>query len=73
MTLLQDINSPADLRRLKIDQLQEVAEEIRQYILETMPRIGGHTGASLPRLATAARELAHRRPEAVRDSPDAWS
>src|ERR671914_492654 len=47
MTLLQNINSPADLRRLKIDQLQEVAEEIRQYILETMARVGGHTGASL--------------------------
>ena len=47
MKLLQHINSPADLRRLKIDQLQEVAEEIRQHILETMARVGGHTGASL--------------------------
>jgi 1-deoxy-D-xylulose-5-phosphate synthase len=47
MTILQNINSPADLRRLKIEQLQEVAEEIRQYILETMARVGGHTGASL--------------------------
>jgi len=47
MKLLQNINSPADLRRLKIDQLQEVAEEIRQHILETMARVGGHTGASL--------------------------
>jgi 1-deoxy-D-xylulose-5-phosphate synthase len=27
--------------------LQEVAEEIRQHILETMSRVGGHTGASL--------------------------
>src|SRR5256885_16559905 len=47
MKLLQDINSPADLRRLRPEQLQEVANEIRQYILETMSRIGGHTGASL--------------------------
>src|ERR687897_459807 len=47
MKLLQNIDSPADLRRLKIDQLQEVAEEIRQHILETMARVGGHTGASL--------------------------
>ena len=47
MRLLQDINSPADLRRLKPDQLSEVAAEIRQFILETMSRIGGHTGASL--------------------------
>lgn len=47
MNLLQKINLPADLRRLRPDQLQTVADEIRQYILETMARIGGHTGASL--------------------------
>src|SRR5919112_6111121 len=47
MELLQKINSPADLRRLRPEQLQEVANEIRQYILETMSRVGGHTGASL--------------------------
>src|SRR5919204_5121142 len=47
MRLLEQINSPADLRRLRPEQLQEVAGEIRQYILETMSRVGGHTGASL--------------------------
>ncbi len=47
MGLLENINSAADLRRLPIAQLPEVAAEIRQYILETMSRIGGHTGASL--------------------------
>jgi 1-deoxy-D-xylulose-5-phosphate synthase len=47
MDLLQNINSPTDLRRLSLEQLQTVADEIRQYILETMSRIGGHTGASL--------------------------
>src|SRR5438105_1722629 len=47
MSLLEKINSPADLRRLRLDQLQDVAEEIRRYILETMSRVGGHTGASL--------------------------
>ena len=47
MDLLDNVNSPADLRRLPMDQLQPVADEIRQYILETMSRIGGHTGASL--------------------------
>ena len=47
MSLLENINSSADLRRLSIDQLPDVAAEIRQYILETMSRIGGHTGASL--------------------------
>ncbi|HZE72525.1 MAG TPA: 1-deoxy-D-xylulose-5-phosphate synthase [Pyrinomonadaceae bacterium] len=47
MSLLESINAPADLRRLRFDQLQTVADEIRQYILETMSRVGGHTGASL--------------------------
>src|SRR5204863_7769600 len=47
MSLLEKINSPEDLRRLRLDELQGVADEVRQYILETMSRIGGHTGASL--------------------------
>src|SRR4029079_8553344 len=53
MTVLESINSPADLRALSPDQLRTVADEIRDYILETMSRVGGHTGASL-----AAVELA---------------
>ena len=47
MKLLQNIDSPADLRKLNIDQLPDVADDIRQHILETMSRVGGHTGASL--------------------------
>src|SRR5215210_7316893 len=47
MKLLNQIESPADLRRLRPEQLQPVADEVRQYILETMSRVGGHTGASL--------------------------
>src|SRR5688572_6168000 len=47
MKHLININSPADLRQLQPEQLHEVAAEIRQYILETMSRVGGHTGASL--------------------------
>src|SRR6059058_6075541 len=44
---LEKINSPEDLRRLRLEDLQGVAEEVRQHILETMARVGGHTGASL--------------------------
>src|SRR5262249_51745461 len=47
MSRLKKITPPADLRRLRLDELQTVADEIRQYILETMSRVGGHTGASL--------------------------
>lgn len=47
MRFISEINSPADLRRLKVEDLQEVADEIRAYIIDTCARIGGHTGASL--------------------------
>jgi 1-deoxy-D-xylulose-5-phosphate synthase len=47
MRFLSEINSPADLRRLKVEDLQEVADEVRAFMLETCSRIGGHTGASL--------------------------
>lgn len=32
---------------MRVEDLQEVADEVRQFILETTSRIGGHTGASL--------------------------
>ncbi|MEZ5346396.1 MAG: 1-deoxy-D-xylulose-5-phosphate synthase [Pyrinomonadaceae bacterium] len=47
MRFLSEIDSPKDLRELRIEDLQEVADEVRQFILETCSRIGGHTGASL--------------------------
>ncbi len=47
MRFLSEINSPKDLRRLCVEDLQEVADEVRQFILETTSRVGGHTGASL--------------------------
>ena len=47
MRFLSEINSPADLRQLRIEDLQEVADEVRQFIIDTCSRVGGHTGASL--------------------------
>ena len=47
MRFISEINSPADLRQLKVEDLQEVADEIRAFIIDTCSRIGGHTGASL--------------------------
>ncbi len=47
MRFLSEINSPADLRALKVEDLQEVADEVRQFIIDTCSRVGGHTGASL--------------------------
>ncbi len=47
MRFLSEINCPADLRQLRVEDLQEVADEVRQYIIDTCSRVGGHTGASL--------------------------
>ena len=45
--LLQQINSPEDLRNLDRDQLQSVADELRQYIIDVVSVHGGHFAATL--------------------------
>ena len=45
--LLTKINSPVDLRRLKTPQLPQLANELRQYIVDIVSEKGGHFGASL--------------------------
>ena len=47
MNLLKQINDPADMRKLPVAKLQPLADEIREYMIETLSKIGGHTGASL--------------------------
>lgn len=45
--LLQQINSPEDLRKLDSDKLLQVCEELRQFIIDNVSVYGGHFGASL--------------------------
>ena len=45
--LLNTINSPADLRKLDINQLPVLCEEIRQYIIECCSDNPGHLASSL--------------------------
>src|ERR1035438_9642762 len=45
--LLKTINSPADLKKLNREQLQQVTDELRQYIIDVVSAHGGHFGASL--------------------------
>lgn len=45
--LLNQISSPADLKKLDIKQMQKLAEEIRTLILEKDAAEGGHLGADL--------------------------
>ncbi len=45
--LLDSIDSPADLRGLSDEALQQVAQEVRELIIDTIGEIGGHFGANL--------------------------
>jgi 1-deoxy-D-xylulose-5-phosphate synthase len=45
--LLQHINYPSDLKQLREDQLEQVCQELRQYIIDVVSVNGGHFAASL--------------------------
>ncbi len=63
-TLLSNINSPADLRKLPIEELPQVCKDVRQFILEVISRNPGHLGASLGVVElTAAIHYAFNTPE----------
>ncbi len=45
--LLKRIDSPQDLHELSDEELQALAQEVREYIIDTVGEIGGHFGANL--------------------------
>src|SRR5580692_7596560 len=45
--LLETINIPADLRKLKYEDLPRVCDELRQFIIDLVSEKGGHFGGSL--------------------------
>lgn len=45
--LLQEINSPKDLRKLNQSQISKLADELREFLLYTVGKTGGHFGAGL--------------------------
>ena len=45
--LLETIDGPADLHSLDDEQLTQVAQEMREYVIDTIGSIGGHFGANL--------------------------
>ncbi|PKP16768.1 MAG: 1-deoxy-D-xylulose-5-phosphate synthase, partial [Bacteroidetes bacterium HGW-Bacteroidetes-23] len=46
-TLLQYINYPNDLRKLNVNQLPQLAQELRDFIIDIVSVKEGHLGASL--------------------------
>lgn len=63
MSILEHIDQPADLRDLTLDQLAELSQEIREFILEKVSVTGGHLS---PNLGVVELTLALHR---VFDSP----
>jgi len=46
-SILQSIHSPADLKLLNYDQMTRLAEEIRECLIQTLSKTGGHLGPNL--------------------------
>lgn len=46
-SILQSIRSPADLKLLNYDQMAILAEEIRECLIQTLSKTGGHLGPNL--------------------------
>ncbi|HXB64037.1 MAG TPA: 1-deoxy-D-xylulose-5-phosphate synthase [Solirubrobacteraceae bacterium] len=61
MSLLEKIDGPDDLHGLSEEELQRLAQEVREYIIDTVGEIGGHFGANLGtcELAVALHSLLH--------------
>jgi 1-deoxy-D-xylulose-5-phosphate synthase len=47
MNIINKINSLQDLRKLSSEELQQLAQEIRSFIIETVSKTGGHLAPSL--------------------------
>ena len=47
MSLLENIDSPTDLKRLSLAELRGLAEEIRRMIVDVVSKNGGHLASSL--------------------------
>src|SRR6202167_1530617 len=45
--LLDSINSPDDVKRLSPAQLAELAQEIRDFLIQSLSKTGGHLGPNL--------------------------
>ncbi len=47
MSLLESVEGPDDLKRLDADQLPQLAEEIRDFLVSAVAKTGGHLGPNL--------------------------
>ena len=45
--MLEDINSPSDIKKLDFDHLQLLAGEIKDFLIANIKKTGGHLGSNL--------------------------
>ena len=45
--LLNTVEFPSDLKKLKLDELEQLADELREFLLYSVSQTGGHFGAGL--------------------------
>ena len=45
--ILEEINEPKDIKKLSIDELEMLADELRDYIITVIKKTGGHLAPSL--------------------------
>ena len=44
---LNEVNSPEDIKKLNTAEMEELAEEIRQFLINSISRTGGHLASNL--------------------------
>ena len=47
MSYLENANSPKDIKKLNIDELDALCDEIRELMIETVSKNGGHLASNL--------------------------
>ena len=47
LLMLEDINNPSDIKKLDIYQLQLLADEIKEFLIASIKKTGGHLGSNL--------------------------
>lgn len=46
-TLLDEVKEPSDIKKLSIDELRQLAAEIRTFLVDSVSKTGGHFGANM--------------------------
>ncbi|MCI6245801.1 MAG: hypothetical protein MR619_07930, partial [Eubacterium sp.] len=47
MSVLENVNSPKDIKKLNNNELNQLCAEIREYMIDTVSKTGGHLASNL--------------------------